>query len=76
MSPLPDEHHRKRALTDLGASHAVRVTDYKTGKPPQAPERIVIGGGAELQRSPRMKSGFGPGADTNVVSRIIWVGQR
>ena len=33
------------------ASHAVRVTDYKTGKPPQAPERIVIGGGAELQRS-------------------------
>ncbi len=32
-------------------SHAVRVTDYKTGKPPKAPERIVIGGGAELQRS-------------------------
>jgi hypothetical protein len=29
----------------------VRVTDYKTGQPPRHPERIVIGGGAELQRS-------------------------
>jgi hypothetical protein len=33
------------------ASGAVRVTDYKTGQPPRHPERIVIGGGAELQRS-------------------------
>ena len=33
------------------ASGAVRVTDYKTGKRPPRPERIVIGGGAELQRS-------------------------
>ena len=30
---------------------AVRVTDYKTGKPPPRPEGIVIGGGAELQRA-------------------------
>jgi PD-(D/E)XK nuclease superfamily len=33
------------------ASGAVRVTDYKTGQPPRHPERIVICGGAELQRS-------------------------
>jgi PD-(D/E)XK nuclease superfamily len=33
------------------ASGAVRVTDYKTGKVPRQPERLVIGGGAELQRS-------------------------
>ena len=32
-------------------SGAVRVTDYKTGKRPRFPERVVIGGGAELQRS-------------------------
>jgi hypothetical protein len=33
------------------ASGAVRVTDYKTGRLPRQPERVVIGGGAELQRS-------------------------
>ena len=32
-------------------SKAVRVTDYKTGACPPNPERIVIRGGAELQRS-------------------------
>jgi hypothetical protein len=30
---------------------AVRVTDYKTGAPPKNAGRIVIGGGAELQRA-------------------------
>ena len=30
---------------------AVRVTDYKTGTPPHNAARIVIGGGAELQRA-------------------------
>jgi hypothetical protein len=30
---------------------AVRVTDYKTGTPPKNAARIVIGGGAELQRA-------------------------
>jgi hypothetical protein len=30
---------------------AVRVTDYKTGAPPKNAARIVIGGGAELQRA-------------------------
>jgi len=30
---------------------AVRVTDYKTGQRPRQPEGLVIGGGAELQRS-------------------------
>jgi RecB family exonuclease len=29
---------------------AVRVTDYKTGERPRDPEKIVIAGGAELQR--------------------------
>ncbi|WFU44987.1 PD-(D/E)XK nuclease family protein [Bradyrhizobium sp. CB82] len=29
---------------------AARVTDYKTGNPPKNPERVVIGGGTELQR--------------------------
>ena len=52
---IPDTDIRIQGAIDRldlrTASHAVRVTDYKTGKPPQAPERIVIGGGAELQRS-------------------------
>jgi hypothetical protein len=30
---------------------AVRVTDYKTGTRPKNPERIIIGGGRELQRA-------------------------
>jgi len=30
---------------------AVRVTDYKTGAPPKNAGRIIIGGGAELQRA-------------------------
>jgi hypothetical protein len=33
------------------AKSAVRVTDYKTGACPRNPERMVIRGGAELQRS-------------------------
>jgi RecB family exonuclease len=33
------------------ARAAVRVTDYKTGQRPRQPERLVIGGGTELQRS-------------------------
>jgi hypothetical protein len=37
---------------DLRSAHAaVRVTDYKTGQRPRQPDRLVIGGGAELQRS-------------------------
>jgi hypothetical protein len=37
---------------DLRSSHAaVRVTDYKTGQRPRQPDRLVIGGGNELQRS-------------------------
>jgi hypothetical protein len=36
---------------DLRASAAaVRVTDYKTGQRPKAPDQMNIGGGAELQR--------------------------
>jgi hypothetical protein len=30
---------------------AVRVTDYKTGAKPKNPDRIIIGGGRELQRA-------------------------
>jgi hypothetical protein len=30
---------------------AVRITDFKTGKMPKRPERVVLGGGAELQRA-------------------------
>jgi hypothetical protein len=29
---------------------AVRVTDYKTGKRPKAPDQMIVDGGAELQR--------------------------
>ena len=37
---------------DLRSAHAaVRVTDYKTGQRPRQPERLVIAGGNELQRS-------------------------
>lgn len=35
---------------DLRASIAVRVTDYKTGQRPRAPEQVEVDGGAELQR--------------------------
>lgn len=35
-------------LRDLAA--AVRVTDYKTGKRPKAPDQVNVDGGAELQR--------------------------
>jgi hypothetical protein len=33
------------------APSAARVTDYKTSEPPKNAARIVIGGGAELQRA-------------------------
>jgi hypothetical protein len=52
---IPDSRIRIQGAIDRldlrSASAAVRVTDYKTGKPPQRPERIIIGGGSELQRS-------------------------
>ena len=35
---------------DLNAQGDVRVSDYKTGAEPKQAERIVLGGGAELQR--------------------------
>jgi ATP-dependent helicase/DNAse subunit B len=51
---IPDTAIRIQGAIDRldlrSASSAVRVTDYKTGKPLQSPDRIVIGGGAELQR--------------------------
>jgi ATP-dependent helicase/DNAse subunit B len=49
---IPDTNVRIQGAIDRLdlRSGAVRVTDYKTGKPPQRPERIVIAGGAELQR--------------------------
>jgi PD-(D/E)XK nuclease superfamily len=52
---IPDTDIRIQGAIDRldlrSASGAVRVTDYKTGRPPVRPERIAIGGGSELQRS-------------------------
>jgi PD-(D/E)XK nuclease superfamily len=52
---IPDTEVRIQGAIDrldLRSAHAaVRVTDYKTGQRPRQPERVVIGGGAELQRS-------------------------
>jgi PD-(D/E)XK nuclease superfamily len=52
---VPNTPVRLRGTIDrLDLRHdlaAVRVTDYKTGSPPKNPGRIVIGGGAELQRA-------------------------
>ncbi len=36
---------------DLNASGtSVRVTDYKTGREPQRPDRVIVNGGSDLQR--------------------------
>ena len=43
----------------------MRVTDYKTGEPPRNPSRIIIAGGAELQRA--LYAGR-PGADPSAQS--------
>jgi hypothetical protein len=52
---VPNTSVRLRGTIDrLDMRHdgsAVRVTDYKTGAPPKNIGRIIIGGGAELQRA-------------------------
>ena len=41
MSPLPDEHHRKRALTDLGATLLVEAA-AGTGKTSLLAGRVLV----------------------------------
>ena len=41
MSPLPDEHHRKRALTDLGATLLIEAA-AGTGKTSLLAGRVLV----------------------------------
>ncbi|MBR0780739.1 PD-(D/E)XK nuclease family protein [Bradyrhizobium iriomotense] len=61
---------------DLRSDHsAVRVTDYKTSAPPKNPGRIVIGGGAELQRTLyALACRQLLTEDSQVVARLLYLG--
>jgi hypothetical protein len=63
---------------DLTATgNAVRVSDYKTGVEPKRADRIVLGGGAELQRVIYAMAARQLLADNpRVVARLIYLGDR
>ena len=62
------ERHPRQAQAQLSR---IAQLDQRTA----LPDQCLLSAEADV-RPPRRKSGFGPGADTNVVSRIIWIGQR
>jgi RecB family exonuclease len=62
---------------DLNATgDAVRVSDYKTGAEPKNADRIVLGGGAELQRAIYALAASQLLSDTpRVVARLVFLGE-
>jgi hypothetical protein len=63
-----------RLELDAGDVRA-QVTDYKTGAAPRQPERVVLGGGAELQRVLYAIAVEHHRPDTRVLTRLIFLSE-
>ena len=61
---------------DLNSTGDIRVPDYKTGREPKQADRLILGGGAELQRALYALAAHQLlGGNRRIVTRLMFLGE-